>query len=225
MYFNPRRKDRDESRFCNSKNQSVKIQRKKGFRLRFSVWRSYYKRSINYYSQPNSISIVTRYQYSLHNKYSEIQIKSLWIYVLYELSIFYTCNFFFIKLDTFKLLCKIIHSLSLAFILTILCRTPRRGKVGHVCKTLMRSINASAKRDRSIGPKILPFADAYRRDDVTPEGKTGQPHLARVAKDMLGQSMDPAVISAIINGVRLTRRRLPSLMPDKLASHAAFANN
>lgn len=107
-----------------------------------------------------------------------MQKKSLWIYV-HELSIFYKCNFFFIKLDTFELLCKIIHSLSLTFILTILCRTPR-GRIEHVCKTLMRSINASAKRDRSIGPKILPFADAYRRDDVTLGEKTGQPHLARV---------------------------------------------
>lgn len=51
----------------------------------------------------------------------------------------------------------------------------------------------------------------------------GRPHL--VAKVMLGQSMVPAVISAIINGVRLTPRRSPSLMFDKLAGHAAFANN
>lgn len=90
---------------------------------------------------------------------------------------------------------------------------------------IKRSINASTKRNRSIGPKIHPLADAYRRDDVTPGGKPGQPHLARVAKVMLGQSMDPAVISTIINGVRLTRRRSPSLMPDKLAGHAAFANS
>jgi len=39
---------------------------------------------------------------------------------------------------------------------------------------------------------------------------------------MLGQSMDPAVISAIINGVRLTHRRSPSLMSDKLAGHVAL---
>lgn len=63
------------------------------------------------------------------------------------------------------------------------------------------------------------------RDDVTRE-ETGSDRISsRVAKVMLGQSMDPAVISAIINGVRLTRRRSPLLMFDKLAGHAAFANN
>ena len=71
-----------------------------------------------------------------------------------------------------------------AFVLTILCRmTGVEEDSERVCKTLMRSINASAKRDESIGPKIHSLADAYPRDDVTPKGEGGgnpeRPHLAR----------------------------------------------
>lgn len=98
-------------------------------------------------------------------------------------------------------------------------------------RRLMRFINASPKRDRihraeNSPPSSMSAGDRSGRKggkgrrDVLPihrEG-SGESHLARVAKALLGQSMDPAVISAIINvKLHLTRRRSSSLMSDKLA--------
>ena len=81
--------------------------------------------------------------------------------------------FIIIELATFQLLCKIIDSR--------VCINDFEEDLERVCKTLMRSINASTKRDGSIGPKIHSLADAYSRDDVTPKGgNPGRPHLARL---------------------------------------------
>lgn len=112
--------------------------------------------------------------YFLGNKYSETFRPNLREYMCRTRAIgsSHVQLLFHHESDTYELLCKIIHppSPSPVFLLTILCRTPRRERVERVCETLMRSINASAKRDGSIGPKIHPLADAYRGGMMLPHG-------------------------------------------------------